>query len=328
MGNTKSAAPAKSATSVIDPYVEVLEGSLTTAPPEPITSEGKNNLLRITVPADETSLELGAGSRSGIRMTTAKHVELTAKAPWTRISLGEPGGYEAVAGINIQTDGEKRELVVGKVEETYQSSKVETVTGAVREVYKDTKHEIVTGKVDHFYASTKHDEVLGDVTESIGGSRAVKIACDEKIEIHGEQKVEVKGARHLKVGSHDYMTTIGTSNQLFIGEKATVNLGTTNTLNAGALNTSTNIGVNVSTNVGLNKSFVLACKLETVIGPSIATTDNIKVTKDNIGAAKTEVKVERTQLSCKSVITEVDERKAGLSKGEINMVNFGLTVLK
>lgn len=186
--------------SVTDPGFTVTDLPPVPDPAKPITEQ--NNLLTLFVPADMTTLQMGASAFgpnvgtpgiSGFRVSTQNHAHITAQSPLTTISLGKPGGQGTVgpAGFDVYSDGNKDERITGPVYEEYKSTRethvaltgTETwggdlsiyVGGKTTETWKeahkmnsqDTRLDEVNGECTHIFHSDLGQTMFGKVETKI-----------------------------------------------------------------------------------------------------------------------------------------------------------------
>jgi hypothetical protein len=145
----------------------------TNLPPSPspgAPTADANNLLTIVVPADATTLQMGASASgpdlavaaiSGFRVSTAVHAHVTAQTPATTISLGAPGGMGmgGVAGLSVYSAGQKDEHVVLAAAHLYDDTLSFTSKGRTEKVVSGGWTEDVTGLYDQTLHSGLKQEI-------------------------------------------------------------------------------------------------------------------------------------------------------------------------
>jgi len=289
----------------VDPYADYISIATVPSPTPADPTTGADHAVTIHVPFDETQIQLGAptdnaitgGAHPGIRMTTAKHVHLTAMEPKTTISLGEAGGElggDEVEGLSVHSDGEMKEHilkdvtinydmkidehVIGAAEYKYDNKLTQEVKLAAVYEYKDTFKSSVTNDAQYIHESTL--EVSSkDRTEKVEGKWIAKIADDCLWKIEGELKWDVKKNAEIK-GYAD-------SSVWWQGSKAEKTFGATLGLFVGNKNEVT-VGIMTDTKVG--------GILETTIARKIVLNEAVEICKKPIEDKKDELKKEVTKL--------------------------------
>jgi hypothetical protein len=244
----------------VDPYADYISIATVPSPTPAQPTTGADHAVTIHVPFDETQIQLGAptdnaitgGSHPGIRMTTAKHVHLTAMDPKTTISLGEAGGElggDEVEGLSVHSDGEMKEHilkdvtinydmkidqhVIGAAEYKYDNTFTEEVKLAALYEYKDTFTTKVAKDAQYIHESTLEVKTKLDRTETVEGNWLATVGKDCKWKIEGELKWDVKGNAEIK-GYADssvwwqgskYEKTYGATLGMFFGNKNEVTVG-------------------------------------------------------------------------------------------------------
>jgi hypothetical protein len=189
-------------------------------PPAPAAPTNDPNLMRLYVPSENTELDFGAGKTPGIRMATDNHAHLTARAPRTTISLGAPGGDgigDPAAGLQLYTEGEKRETIDGPAVEWYKATKMEHVYVGLVEDYACPKDEKVQGRWTETCTDSKQESIHGPwlqqcddaKTETITGTHNLtvgKLATHEfgagRVErVTGDARIDTSGTKHEKIGA-------------------------------------------------------------------------------------------------------------------------------
>jgi hypothetical protein len=280
---------------------------------------GTDAVLQLYAPKDETMLDLGAGKRSGIRMVTNKHVHLTARDPLTTISLGAPGGLgindasgagDGASGLQVYSEGKKVEQIDGAVREIYGDQKIETVKGAVWETYEDTKKEIVIKDIENEYHGNKKETIA----EQLHVSSKARI---EKVD--GDWHMHVTGHKHEKVDGDSSWTRDGQFGSITLGSITDACLGEKISLVAGQ---------NASCCLGMNVGVSVVGKLDMVIGASVATTSNVKVSVDRMTVAKTTAKIEHTDYQYKNEPTKLTKSDLELISAQSRIHSAALLIIK
>jgi hypothetical protein len=159
---------------IVDRYIQASDDPATSlaAPPPwaPPQSNGDKTVLQLHVPAENTSLEMGAGQIPGIRMESDHHAHISALSPLTTISLGWAGGKGPLGspGLSIVTDGDKTEVIKGITVETYQGAATVTYHSNVEEHCDASKVERVTGNRSEHTVGGRLDTVNGDWMQTCG----------------------------------------------------------------------------------------------------------------------------------------------------------------
>jgi hypothetical protein len=311
--------------SPIDKYAHDADGSKSPAwddrPPDAAAPmPGKDAVLQLYAPKDETMLDLGAGKRSGIRMITNEHVHITARNPLTTISLGAPGGLGindpsgaglSAQGLQIYTEGEKVEQVDLAVREIYGDQKIETVKGAAWETYKDTKKEIVEKDLENDYRGNKK-ETIGQQLHVSSKTRSDTIDGDWTIHVTGARKEQIDGDRTWLNKGKWVNVTLGAYNDLHIGEKLTATL---------AANITLHVGATISASMAFQQNFVGGNKHEVVLGTGVTMNQSLKVTVDNIRADK-------ALAAYKDIVNEMKTGQLEIFKKTYGITSSEMTIFK
>jgi hypothetical protein len=198
------------------------------APGEP--TEGANNVLTFTVPAENTVVQLGASQAGpasdaigGIRMTTAAHAHMTTEAPLTTVSLGEVGGH------------------LGAFEKG-------TSPGICVYTAEDLNFEVGGELKGH---------IKGDEDTHNTGNVESKIDGNVKLEVIGTRKEEIGGDHEFIWRGHESKITFGSTFETFVGAKNEVNIGE---------QFESNTGARAELFIGGHKAIIYAYKSETIFG--------------------------------------------------------------
>jgi hypothetical protein len=305
--------------SIIDKYAHDSSLALTDAPPAPgEPTPGKDAVLQLYAPCDNTMLDLGAGKIPGIRMITEHHVHLTARNPLTTISLGAPAGDGVsngadpfAPGLQVFTDGEKNEHVKKDVRLRYDERKIEIVKGEVSENYEVAKKETVGGYVENIYNDAKTETIAKELNVS-SKTRTDKIDGDWNIAVTGHRSENIDGnTSHRKTG-HFYTVTCGSVNDVTLMEKGAFVAGASLTVTA-----------------GLQCSAVLGGKIELVDRASLSVTTSMKVTRDHTVMAKAQLKVDNTTHQYKMGSTvDLNDTDLEIAKAKNKILSAGMTIIK
>ncbi len=270
---------------IVDRYIHVANDMAATlaAPPPGASppSSGDATVLQLLVPADNTSLEMGAGSTPGIRMETDRHAHISVASPLTTISLGSPGGKGELgsAGLSIITDGDKTELIKGVTLETYERLATVHYKSIVEEVCDNTKIERVMGDRSEDTLGCRYDAVAGDWLQTctqwktekvLGGvtqnykSLALTVDKDAFASYGADSTVNVAGDKHEYVGGKYSQTLTGQHFLHHIDTKIDLSLAATFTATA---------GIRLTMNETLDVTHSLAAISNTTFGRSTTTFD-------------------------------------------------------
>ncbi len=158
-----------------DPFPQMIEqGIALLTPSVAAPSTKKKNLVQFYVPAENTSVDFGAGPIPGVRMVTDHHVHLTARAPLTTISLGKAAGdgVGGPDGLQVVTEGNKNEYVLLKTWETY--------TQDASLVYGAKKSEEVTMDWDERCHSSKTEFVRDGWVQTCTANKSESVTGEKK----------------------------------------------------------------------------------------------------------------------------------------------------
>ena len=287
-----------------DPYMtlgKAGDASWNDQPPSvPPAGAKTDTVLQIYVPAENTLIDCGAGALPGIRMETDHHVHMTARGgKLTTLSLGDPGGpgIDGAAGINIITDGDKNETVVGKTSElyggdaaiSYNSRKSETVIGDWDETCQK-KSEHLHGPWSIVCENAKDETVHGTVTQDYRSEQNVIVGkpSDFKYKSHKTEHVDgdlilgVDGRVVYTYGSDITTIKTGKTSDIAIDNHTSISTGHKIDAYVGY-----QISVNGKLAVSINETLSLSQNLASasIAGISVATTA-VSVSATGISTSK------------------------------------------
>lgn len=270
----------------IDPYVtntkskENLNAALSDLPPVANgAADGTASVLQLYVPAEHTTLDLGAGATPGIRMITDTHAHLTALVPLSTLSLGVAGGKlpsGATPGINIYTDANKKETIQGETHETYGATKDESVRDVWTETGHNAKTESIAGTVTQNFNS-EHNLTVGkpadyrykcSKTETVGDGGG----GDYAVTVHGDKKEHVQNNLEITVGGNATISHLGQVTTLWTGKVSSVAIDNHDNVTTGN-KTDYFTGHQCSVNTGTQVSKTRSLSMST--NESIAVTQNL-----------------------------------------------------
>ena len=284
-----------------DPYARALSEILKFDPP-PTTAApatGSPNCLHLFVPSENTQLDFGAGASPGIGMITDAHAHITARSPFTTISLGAPtesqwAGAEA-AGLNLYTEGAKHETVEKDVFVTCGADKHERLRGNLDLVVEGKKLEDVGLEVVETYRNTKHETVACAVTEDYQNAHTWNVGDIAKHSFAKNKEEHIGGDSNVTVGGNKHETVLGDEKYVRKGNYGQITKGTSNDVCLGE-KSSTVVGASMSLNAGPTLS-------ATVGAVAISITTPVKVTRDHVSMSRTTYK--RDKVICKDEDSEV-----------------------
>jgi hypothetical protein len=222
------------ATAASDPYATVHAPLIEPVPKPGEPGDGSTTSLTIHVPAEGTTVDLGAGPTPGIRMETAHHVHMTAGDPKTTISLGAQGGDASeCAGISMYTLGEekiyvalaKEEHIVGHVETTYDAGEKKEITGKLE---KHVSGGIAEYKYDQklgIESGPREEKVHGDWEAKIDGTVDWKAGAKMEFHAFSDHIFNIEGMAHKQVVGLSTEVLIGGENTQIIGQKTEILVG-------------------------------------------------------------------------------------------------------
>ena len=264
----------------------------------------KDSVLQIFVPAENTTVDYGAGKIPGIRMATDHHVHLTAMSPLTTLSLGAPAGLgvAGAAGLNLYTAGAKAE-----------------------EVMKDT-NERHHGAWSGWCGSTRDEHVTGgwsQVCES-----AFTQACKSySLSVNGESKYTYTGNSTVTYDKNCKTTVTGQSESHYLEPKLDWHYGLKTAFFAGA-DVSVNFGIKQSTFLGLAQATNLAANmninatqnLSLNLGVDVAMNASLCISRTLIGSSKTQIDLDNSEMELKKKIAEIVNEKIGISSSGLKVM--------
>jgi hypothetical protein len=281
-----------------DPYTGIINDALSVLIPlVAAPSTKKRNLVHFFVPAENTSVDFGAGAIPGIRMVTDNHVHLTARTPLTTLSLGLAAGPNVTGpdGINFMTDGNKTESVKLKTWETYtqdavltySAKKNEEVTGAWDEKGHNTKTETVTGLWQQTAQTDRTEVVIGTHKETYGQYQRVVLGQVTQTHMSGKTETVVGPMTQTVVGAttnsyldNHFTFKYGARADVFCGLQAVAIVGAQLTSNTGVQAT-TNVGATMTVNAG----------------PSLTVNSPVTLTKNTINMTVNSIDMNQTDMS-------------------------------
>jgi hypothetical protein len=298
----------------IDKYAHDSPLAWNDLPPDPAEPmPGKDAVLQLYAPCDNTMLDLGAGKTPGIRMATENHVHLTARTPRTTISLGAPGGDgigDPAKGLQIFTEGEKRETVNKAVVEIYNDKKSESVRSTTEEKYLADKTEIISGLHTQKLFDEHHFGVKKDAVYNFDANKSERIVGDWTVDVMGKKHETIHGDRSWLNKGKWVNVTFGAYNDLHIGEKMTATL---------AANFTLHMGVSISASMAFQQNFVGGNKHEVVLGTGVTMNQSLKVTVDNIKADKAVAAYKDIGNELKTGDLEIFKKTYGITSSQMTI---------
>jgi len=278
---------------------------------------GVQNVFTVSVPADKTVLQMGAGNPSGVRISTAKHIDLAAGAPKTTICLGEAQGVGAVDGLSVFSAAKKDEHIGDTVNIWYESDTTEKIDG---------KLDVTVGDDAKYDYEAKLSISSEDRTEKVDGTWKATIAEDMEWTVTGDSKIKtlgnriwgISGTKHEEVVGLTNEVLIGGENKEILGEKAeVVIIGETKTVVGGML----------EMKFGGALEIVAVKRHEINLGPE----SELSVLKKEVGALDDSTKALEKRASALEkldIATKLDTMQANLVTMDAQIVSLGIAVYK